>query len=165
MHPNDLIPLTFPLVPPWSWHLLLPIEITEQVLAQPATGTSHSIQRSCGQKEPKSREYYASVSRRHRGGGGGHCSGETLWPADILTSPVSHSSLMNMLVTGQREPASFFPPFITRMQADTAVAYVQHSAGKKALPTRWSVYVFPHPSVNIQIPLPTRVCVVQAAQP
>lgn len=42
------------------------------------------------------------------------------------------------------------------MQADTAVASVQHSAGtdKQALPTRWRLYGFPT-SVNTQTLVPT----------
>lgn len=48
------------------------------------------------------------------------------------------------------------------MQADTAMAYIQHSAGidKQALPTRWSVYVFPTSQLIFKYlcPLALRVC-------
>lgn len=47
------------------------------------------------------------------------------------------------------------------MQADTAMAYVQHSAGtdKQALPTRWSVYVFPTSLLIFKYLCPLALCV------
>lgn len=83
---------------------------------------------------------------------------DDIWLSDIL---VSHSSLMKMLVSGQGESVQFFPPFITRMQADTAMADVQHSMGrdKQALPARWNVYVFPSSQSIFKYLFPVFPCV------